>query len=173
MFKIFLKKKSGTIISEIKERLYVPRPLRQWMIQRHPGISKTVELFSRNYYFPGMRKEVERYISKCPDGQLNKHSTHASYGYIQYTKIADYLWQNISMDFIVKFSKSEDISTGIKYNNILIIVNKLIKYAYIILYMKIFEIRQIAWIILDKIIRYYKISESIISDRDKIFISKF
>ena len=48
--------------------------------QRYPRISKTVELFSRNYYFPGIRKEVEYYISKCQDCQLNKHTTHAPYG---------------------------------------------------------------------------------------------
>ena len=58
--------------------------------QGHPGISKTVELLSWNYYFPGMKKEVERYVSKCQDCQLNKHATHAPYGYTQYIKIADY-----------------------------------------------------------------------------------
>ena len=38
------------------------------------------------------------------------------------------------MDFIVKFPKSENISIEIKYNSILIIVNKLIKHIYFILY---------------------------------------
>ena len=48
------------------------------------------------------------------------------------------------MDFIVKFLKSEDTNTDIKYNNILIIVDKLIKYIYFISYMELFEIKQIA-----------------------------
>ena len=43
------------------------------------------------------------------------------------------------MDFIVKLPKSKDINIRIKYNNILIIVDKLTKYAYLILYIKIFE----------------------------------
>ena len=43
------------------------------------------------------------------------------------------------MDFIVKLPKSEDISTDIKYNNILIIVNKLIKYVYLMSYLEIFK----------------------------------
>ena len=76
--KVLLKERPGLTISEIKRRLYVPRSLRHWMVrqhhddpaQGHPGISKTVELLSRNYYFPGMRKEVERYISKCQNCQL-------------------------------------------------------------------------------------------------------
>ena len=33
--------------------------------------------------------------------------------------------------------------------------------------------KQIAWLILDRVIKYYKISEIIISDKNKIFISNF
>ena len=47
------------------------------------------------------------------------------------------------MDFIVKFLKSEDTNTNIKYNNILIIIDKLIKCVYFILYIKIFETKQV------------------------------
>ena len=50
----------------------------------------------------------------------------------------DYLWQNITIDFIMKLLKLEDISIGVKYNNILIIVDKLSKYIYLILYNKRF-----------------------------------
>ena len=59
------------------------------------------------------------------------------------------------MDFIVKFLQSEDISTEIKYNNILIIINKLIKYIYFILYKKLFENR------LDYFRQNYLISQNI------------
>ena len=37
------------------------------------------------------------------------------------------------MDFIVKLPKLEDIANEVKYDNILIIVDKLTKYAYLIL----------------------------------------
>ena len=47
------------------------------------------------------------------------------------------------MDFIVKFLKSEDISTDIKYNSITIIINKLTKYAYSISYIELFKAKQI------------------------------
>ena len=48
------------------------------------------------------------------------------------------------MDFIVKLLKSEDISINIKYNNILVIVDKLTKYVYFISYMELFEAKQVA-----------------------------
>ena len=45
------------------------------------------------------------------------------------------------MDFIIKFPKSEDISTDIKYDSILIIINKLTKYTYFISYIELFEVK--------------------------------
>ena len=77
------------------------------------------------------------------------------------------------MDFIIKLSKSEEINTNIKYNNILMIVDKLTKYIYLVLYNELFKANQIAWIVLDRVIRHHGIPESIISDRDKIFINNF
>ena len=71
-------------------------------------------------------------ISKYQDCQLNKHIIYILYRYIQYMKIADYLWQNIIMDFIIKLLKLENISTEIRYNNILIVVDKFTKYIYLI-----------------------------------------
>ena len=43
------------------------------------------------------------------------------------------------MDFIVKLSKSENINTNMKYDRILVVINKLIKYIYFILCKEVFE----------------------------------
>ena len=48
------------------------------------------------------------------------------------------------MDFIIKFLKSKNISTNIKYNNILIVIDKLIKYAHLLSYIDIFQAKQTA-----------------------------
>ena len=50
------------------------------------------------------------------------------------------------MDFIVKLLKLEDICIEIKYDSILVVVDKLTKYVYFIPCMEIFRIKQIAWI---------------------------
>ena len=63
---------------------------------------------------------------------MNKYSTHAPYNYIQYIKITDYLWQQINMDFKIKLPKSKDVVTRISYDNILMVVDRLIKYIYFI-----------------------------------------
>ena len=53
--------------------VYVPRGSRTSVIQKkhdaptigHFDIERTIEQITREYYFPGMRKEVEKYIRKC------------------------------------------------------------------------------------------------------------
>ena len=132
-----------------------------------------MKLLSQNYYFPRIRKKVEYYISKCQNCQLNKYTMYTPYRHIQYTKIVDYSWQNIIMDFIVKLPKSEDSITNTKYDSILIIVNKLTKYTHLISYNKKFTAKQTAWVVLDRVIRYHRISEIITLDKDRIFTSNF
>ena len=73
----------------------------------------------------------------------------------------------------MKLSKSENISTGIRYNSILIVIDKFTKYIYLISYNKKFTAKQTTYVILDKIIKYHGIPENITSDRDKIFKSNF
>ena len=49
----------------------------------------------------------------------------------------------------MKLPKSKNHITGILYNNILIVIDKLIKYLYLTLYKKINNAKQIIWLILD------------------------
>jgi len=56
-------------------KLYIPAygPVRLYLIQTHhdvlvaghPGRSKTLELLSRNYHWPKMRQDVERFVRNC------------------------------------------------------------------------------------------------------------
>ena len=57
-----------------------------------------------------------------------------------------------------------------KYDVILVIVNKLTKYTEIILFKEIFTITELRYILLDKLIKHYGILALIISDNDKLFI---
>jgi len=59
------------------------------------------------------------------------------------------------------------------YNFILIIINRLIKYIYIILYLENSIAENLVYIFLKIIIINYKILKKIILDKDKFFISKF
>ena len=69
--------------------------------------------------------------------------------------------------------KSEKSITEMIYDNILIIIDKLIKYAHLILFKKLYLINQFKYIVLNRLIQYHNISKEITNDRDKIFISNY
>ncbi len=77
------------------------------------------------------------------------------------------------MNFIIKLSKLTNLATRNKYNSILIIIDKLIKYSHIIACKKKFIAKQLEYIVLNQLIRYYDIFKGITSDKDKLFTSNY
>ena len=57
-----------------------------------------------------------------------------------------------------------------KYDTILVIIDKLTKYTEIILFKEIYTVLELSYILLNKLIKHYRILAFIISDRDKLFI---
>ena len=57
-----------------------------------------------------------------------------------------------------------------RYNLILVIIDKLIKFTEIILFKEIYTVLELSYILLDKLIKHYGILALTISDRDKLFI---
>ncbi len=72
------------------------------------------------------------------------------------------------MDFIVKLPKSTDPVTKDVFDSIIVIVNKLTKYAIMIPYKETYKVDQLGYILLNRLIRDHGIPESIISDRDRL-----
>ncbi len=52
-------------------------------------------------------------------------------------------------------------------------INKLIKYSYIIICKKKFIAKQLKYIVLNQLIRYYDIFKELTSNRDKLFTSNY
>ena len=69
-------------IITFQERLYVRKsvPLRGEIIRAHhdvptaghPGHHKTLELVTRNYYWPGMNRDIRQYVQGCSTCQRSK-----------------------------------------------------------------------------------------------------
>ena len=82
-------------------------------------------------------------------------------------------WKSISMDFVVKLPKSREDWTENEYDSILVVVCRLTKYVYIILYKEASTVEDLVQVLLKTVFMYYGVPDEIISDRDKLFISKF
>jgi len=71
------------------------------------------------------------------------------------------------MDFVIKLLKLKDPISAEVFDLIIVIYDKLSKYTLIILVKEIYKVEQIAFILLDRLIRDYRIPKSITSNRDK------
>jgi len=56
-----------------------------------------------------------------------------------------------------------------KYNSILIMIDKLIKYLHVIVCKKKFVAKQLKYIVLNRFIRYHNIFKELTNDKDKLF----
>ncbi|CAA77891.1 Reverse Transcriptase, partial [Cladosporium fulvum T-1 virus] len=139
----------------------------------HPGTSKTVDLIQRSFSFPQMRLKVLRYIKKCVHCQQNKAARHAKYGHLQFRTPPTKPWDEVTMDFITKLPRSKDRVTGQAYDMILVMVDRLTKYAHFIPASEIYTAEQLGYLVLDRLIRYHGFPEVFITDRDKLFTSNY
>ena len=93
-------------------RLYHNTP-----VGEHGGQQKTVELVTRNFWWPGVMKEVKRYIKECNSCQRNKNCTEQPAGKLMLNSIPEKPWIHILADFITKLPLAQG------YDSILVVVN--------------------------------------------------
>ena len=86
----------------------------------HPGVTRTVELISRYYWWPGMYADVNTYVAQCPKFQHNKSSQQ---GPVPVTPLPVPVrkWYSVSMDFVTCLPRSGG------HDAILVIVDRLTK----------------------------------------------
>ena len=80
-------------------------------------------------------------------------------------------WASIILDFVIKLLLLRDLITGVEYDFILVITDRLTKYTYIILYLEASTAENLAYAFLRVVVANYSAPEEMISDKDKFFIS--
>ena len=109
-----------------------------------------------------MKKLVQLYVKACAIYQRNKHDTSTPTGLLQPLPIPDQVWDDITMDFIEGMPKSKG------YSAILVVVDRLTKYAHFVALKHPFTTVTIANIFIQEVVRMHGIPRSIVSDRDPI-----
>jgi hypothetical protein len=79
-------------------------------------------------------------------------------------------WTSIILDFVIKLLLSQDLITGIEYDFILVITDRLTKYTYIILYLEANTAEDLVYMFLKVVVANCNTLEEMISDRNKFFI---
>jgi hypothetical protein len=133
----------------------------------HSGVNATYHRLKRHFVWKGMKTDVESYIKQCTICQQAKHSNTHPTGLLQPLPIPSGVWQDLSMDFIEGLPPSEGFTV------IMVIVDRLTKFAHFIPIKHPYTATSVAKLFLDNIVKLHGMPHSIVSDRDTIFVSSF
>jgi len=114
-----------------------------------------------------MKGDVENYIKQCTTCQKAKHSLQHPMGLLQPLPVPEGIWQDLTMDFIEGLPKSKG------YSVILVVVDRLTKYAHFMAIIHPYTVATVAQTFLDNVVKHHGFPTSIVSDRDTIFVSNF
>ncbi|GJU82934.1 putative reverse transcriptase domain-containing protein [Tanacetum coccineum] len=105
----------------------------------HPGADKMYHDLRDLYWWPGMKKDIAMYVSKCLTCSKVKAEHQKPSGLLQQPKIPEWKWENITMDFIVKLPRT---SSG--HDAIWVIVDRLTKSAHFLAVREDFKTEKLA-----------------------------
>lgn len=117
------------------------------------------------FHWEGMTKDIKMFIAKCTVCQQNE--SLAPDGLLQPLPIPTQVWADISMDFIGGLPKVQGKDT------ILVLVDRLSKYANFLVLGHPFTAKDVADVFISEVVRLHGFPSSIVTDRDKIFLSHF
>ncbi|KAI3806853.1 hypothetical protein L1987_22769 [Smallanthus sonchifolius] len=114
----------------------------------HPGTNKMYQDLRKEYWWPGMKHEVTKYI--------------------QPLDIPEWKWEHITMDFITKLPR-----TAKGHDTIWVIVDRLTKTAHFLPIRETFSSERLAEVFINEVVARHGMPLTIVSDRDTRFSSRF
>ncbi|KAJ9536607.1 hypothetical protein OSB04_un000208 [Centaurea solstitialis] len=176
MEKEFEEKTDG--VRYFKNRIWIPKvdQLRTTIMDEahqsrysiHPGSDKMYKGLKEHYWWPGMKKDIATYVSKCLTCARIKAEHQKPSGLLQQLEIPEWKWERISMDFVTKLPKTKK-----GHDSIWVIVDRLTKSAHFLPIRETYSIDRLAQWYVAEIVMRHGVPISIISDRDSRFTSRF
>jgi len=122
---------------------------------------------SQQFFWKGLRNDVKKFVKSCMICQQAKNDHVHPSGLLQPLPIPQQILEDLSMDFIVGLPISKGFSV------ILVVVDRLSKFGYFIPLKAEFTSVSVAEAFIQNVVKLHGIPKSIVSDRDKVFLSRF
>ena len=160
-----------------RHQLYVPEGTLRDVVLRechdaryagHLGIKKTTELVQRDFFWPTLVQDVERYVRTCEECQRNKASNQKPSGLLQPLEIPTQRWERVSMDFVTHLPK-----TPRHFDALMVVVDYLTKMLILVPTYSSATAVDTARFFVDAVVRRHGLPRAIVSDRDTKFTSTF
>ena len=114
-----------------------------------------------------MKTHIQYYVRCCPTCQQAKPDRAAYPGLLEPLPVPKESWEMITMDFI------DGLPTSRGVNCILVIVDKLTKFAHFLPLAHPYTASKVALLYMNQVYRLHGFPGSIVSDRDPVFTSHF
>ncbi|GAA5944073.1 hypothetical protein JCM1841_001868 [Sporobolomyces salmonicolor] len=133
----------------------------------HLGSKKTLSSLSSSFFWPGMRKDMERYVESCDGCQRHKSRTTRKAGKLHLLPVPPRAFSDVALDFVgpLPSSDGKDI--------LLTITDRLTGYTHLFPCRSKDGAKEIADIFFRGWFALFGLPERVVSDRDKLFTSKF
>jgi hypothetical protein len=163
-----------------KDRLFAPPDdeLRTQILYRahsvgpagHPGRVKTLELVTRDYWWPRISRDVEEYVKACELCVRTKSSRLAPQGFLQPLPVPFRAWSDISVDYITPLPESK--FHGTTYKHLLVVVCRLTKMRHLIPVPSL-TVEDLVDAFVSRVYCLHGTPDNIVSDRGTQFVSAF
>ena len=133
----------------------------------HFGVKKTEDVLATHFFWPKMRRDVERFIARCTTCQKAKSRLNP-HGLYMPLPVPSVPWEDISMDFVLGLPRTKK-----GRDSIFVVVDRFSKMAHFIPCHKSDDAVNVADLFFREIIRLHGVPNTIVSDRDTKFLSHF
>ncbi|GJT16120.1 putative reverse transcriptase domain-containing protein [Tanacetum coccineum] len=123
----------------------------------HPGADKMYYDLRDGLWWPGMKKDIAEYVSKCLTCLKVKAEHQRPSGLLQQPEIPVWKWEGIAMDFVTKLPRT---SSG--HDTIWVIVDRLTKSAHFLPMREDYKMDRLARLFLGEIVARHGVPISVI-----------